>query len=155
MSYFYFYWFKHSDFPNYQWIYRQKHKKGRNSVKNSFIKYLKNGILDNFIKKISATFQFSNLNSVDASSFLSKFSQKGDNSVKRCFFFKSWKFHVGKVLIHTFVKFHIPKSTGLSTVMFESTKEYIEKHTKTHKKRHNFAKNQNFKNLRKALLDFH
>ena len=76
----------HSDFPNYQWIYRQKHKKGRNSVKNNFIKYLKNGILDNFIKKISATVQISNSNSVDARLFLSKFNQKGDNSVKRCFF---------------------------------------------------------------------
>jgi len=96
MSYFYFYWFKHSDFPNYQWIYRQKHKKGRNSVKNSFIKYLKNGILDNFIKKISATFQFSNSNSVDASSFLSKFSQKGDNSVKRWFFFNFENFTLEK-----------------------------------------------------------
>ena len=91
---------------------------------------------------------------MDARSFLSKFNQKGDNSVKR-FFFKCRKFDVGKVLIHTFVNFHIPKPTGLSTVMFESTKEYIEKHPKTHKKRHNFAKNQNFKNLRKALLDFH
>ena len=77
----------HSDFPHYQWIYRQKHKKGRNSVKNNFIKYLKNGILDHFIKKISATVQISNSNSVDARLFLSKFNQKGDNSVKRCFFF--------------------------------------------------------------------
>ena len=51
--------------------------------------------------------------------------------------------------------FHIPKPTGLSTVMFEITKEYIEKHPKTHKKRHNFAKKQNFKNLREALLDIH
>ena len=38
--------------------------------------------------------------------------------------------------------------------MFEITKEYIEKHPKTHKKRHNFAKKQNFKNLREALLVF-
>ena len=71
------------------------------------------------------------------------------------FFFKCRKFDVGKVLIHTYVKFHIPKPTGLSTVMFEITKEYIEKHPKTHKKRHNFAKKQNFKNLREALLDIH
>ena len=145
----------HSDFPNYQWIYRQKHKKGRNSVKNNFIKYLKNGILDNVIKKISATVQISNSNSVDARLFLSKFNQKGDNSVKRYFFFKCRKFDVEKVLIHTYIKFHIPKPTGLSTVMFEITKEYIEKHPKTHKKGHNFAKKQNFKNLREALLDIH
>jgi len=92
---------------------------------------------------------------VDARLFLSKFNQKGDNSVKRCFFFKCRKFDVGKVLIHTYLKFHIPKPTGLSTVMFEITKEYIEKHPKTQKKRHNFAKKQNFKNLREALLDFH
>ena len=38
--------------------------------------------------------------------------------------------------------------------MFEITKEYIEKHPKTHKKGHNFAKKQNFKNLREALLVF-
>ena len=73
----------------------------------------------------------------------------------RYVFFKCRKFDVGKVLIHTYVKFHIPKPTGLSTVMFEITKEYIEKHPKTHKKRHNFAKKQNFKNLREALLDIH
>merc|ERR1712240_191714 len=45
MSYFYFYRFMHSDFQNYQRIYRQKHKRGRNSLKNNFIKYLKYGIL--------------------------------------------------------------------------------------------------------------
>merc|ERR1711911_398319 len=71
------------------------------------------------------------------------------------FFFKYRKFDVGKVLIHTYVKFHIPTPIGLSTVMFEITKEYIEKHPKTHKKRHNFAKKQNFKNLREALLVLH
>ena len=79
---------------------------------------------------------------MDARLFLSKFNQKGDNSVKRCFFLKCRKFDVGKVLIHTYVKFHIPKPTGLSTVMFEITTEYIEKHPKTHKNDITLLKNK-------------
>ena len=125
------------------------------SEKNNFIKYFKNRIIDNFIKKISATFQFSNSNCVDARLFLSKFNQKGDNSVKKCFFVKCRKFDVGKVLIHTYVKCHIPKPTGLSTVMFEITKEYIEKHPKNAQKTTKLCLKKIFKNLREALLDIY
>ena len=57
ISFSYSYWFKHSDFPNYQWINRKYTKKGPNSKKKVWIQFFsRNIILDHIIRKISATF---------------------------------------------------------------------------------------------------
>ena len=53
------------------------------------------------------------------------------------FFFKCRKFHVEKVLIQTYVKFHIPNPIGLNTMMFKIIKECIVKHTSLSQLLHN------------------